>query len=444
MAFVLTDTGPCRKRADIQLNPDEVQKGFNAAYEEICDTIALPGFRKGRIPRNIVAKKFSKNIVQEVKEKLVRKSFFDMVEEQKLKLISQPKFDEQEREFSEGAEFSFSVSFEVQPALALPEYRKIPLVKRVKKVVEADLQQTQETLLKSRTTYAEVEAPIGEADDVAVLSLEALESGANVYHSHLFPCPISAEAGYLDIFPIENLKGLLGGLRKGHFKEIPFTVPAEFPVKAELAGKKLQLKITVDGVRRAQVPEFGPEFMQSLGFDKEEDYREALRRGVERELEKRAQAELKRQIYDYFDAQISTDLPEETVKRHRDYLVNLRLVSLMRAGMPNEQAEARRKEFEGEAFQEARREIKVGFALTRIAEEEKVFVTEREVNVRVVQLAQQRGMNPEKLREELEKNHELDALRGQIKEEKVLDLIIKKADIREEEFVRAEEAGVKA
>jgi trigger factor len=117
------------------------------------------------------------------------------------------------------------------------------------------------------------------------------------------------------------------------------------------------------------------------------------------------------------------------VKRHAEYLVQSKVMDLVRSGVPETEAEAKKEEFQAEAEAEARREIKVGFALGSISDKEKVFVTEREISQRVVQLAQQRRTSPEKLREELEENHEISALRSQIKEEKTIDLIIKKAEV---------------
>jgi trigger factor len=153
---------------------------------------------------------------------------------------------------------------------------------------------------------------------------------------------------------------------------------------------------------------------------------------LENEFERNSREGLKTQIYDFLNDKVETDLPEDTVKRHSEYLVNSRIMEMMRGGMPQKEAEAKKSEIEADAESEARREIKVGFALTKISDAEKVFVTEREISQRVVQLASQRGTSPEQLKEELEKNHELSALRGQIKEEKTIDLLIKKAKVTEE------------
>ncbi|MBF0199136.1 MAG: trigger factor, partial [Planctomycetes bacterium] len=417
MSFELQEIGPCKKRAEFELTSKEVNASFDEVYGEICETINFPGFRKGKVPKSLVAKKYGKDIVGEVKEKLISKTFYDMVEEKSLDIISQPSFDEKGKEFQEDEGFTYSVSFDVKPKIELPEYKGIKLKKELEEVTEEKIKETQENLLKSHASLEEVEEGEIQAGDYPTLHINVEdENGEVLHHNHSFICAV--EQNRLDLFSFENLAEDLGGLKKGDKKDLSYNVPEEFPAKEELAGKAVTLKVEVEEVKRLVEPEFNDEFLKKLGFDKEEDYLDTLSKMLEGEYTRKANENLKEQIYAYLDENVSTDLPEDTVKRHAEYLVNMKVYEAMRSGTPAEEAEAQREALADDAQKDAEREIKVGFTLGGIADKEKVFVTEREISQRVVQLAAQRQVAPEKLKEELEANHELSALRSQIKEEK--------------------------
>ena len=430
MSFEIKEIGPCKKRAEFELTSKDVQESFDTVYGEICETISFPGFRKGKVPKSLVAKKYAKDIVGEVKDKLINKTFYEMVESEELDIISQPAFDEKGTEFAEGEGFTYSVSFEVKPEFELPEYKGITLSKEVKEVGDEQILETQNNLLKSHAALEEVEDGALEANDYPTLHLDVSdEDGEVVHHNHSFVCAL--EQNRLDLFSVENLGEELKGLKKGESKELSCDVPEDFPSKEELAGKKVTLKVEVEEVKRLSQPEFNDEFIKKLGFETEEDYRKTLVQMLENEYERKSKDDLKKQIYEYLDEKVTIDYPEDTVKRHSDYLVNTKIYEMVRAGVPYDEAQAKKEELEGDASIEAKREIKVGFTLSKIADKEKVFVTEREISQRIVQIASQRQMAPEKMREELEKNHEITALRSQIKEEKTIDLMIKKATIEE-------------
>jgi len=429
MSFEITEIGPCKKRAEFELTNKDVQESFDEVYGEICETISFPGFRKGKVPRALVAKKYGKDIVGEVKEKLISRTFYEMIDEQKLEIISQPAFDEKGKALQEGQDFSFSVSFEVKPEFELPEYKGIELKKEVRTVEEKNIEETNKNLLRSHATLQEVESGI-EANDYPVLNLDVKdETGEVLHHNHGFVCAV--ETGRIDIFSVKDLSKKLKGKNKGESVDIKHEIADPFEAKEELAGKKVTLHIEVDTVKRLVEPEFNAEFIANLGFQSEEEYKDTLRKMLEKEFDRVSKEQLKVQIYDFLDKNVDTALPSDTVERHADYLVNTKLMEMIRQGVPYKEAKSKKDEFKSDAESEAKKDIKVGFALNKIADKEKVLVTEREISQRIVQLASQRGTAPETLREELEKNHEISALRNQIKEEKTIDLLIKKAKIEE-------------
>jgi len=262
MSFEITEIGPCKKRAEFELTNKDVQESFDEVYSEICETISFPGFRKGKVPRALVAKKYGKDIIGEVKEKLISRTFYEMVEDKELEIISQPAFDEKGKALEEGQDFSFSVSFEVKPEFELPEYKGIELQKEVKEVDDENIKQTQQNLLRSHASLQEVDEAL-EANDYPVLNLDVKdESGEVVHHNHGFVCAL--ETARIDIFSVEGLADALKGKKKGDSVDIDHDVADPFDAKEELAGKKVTLHVEIDTVKRLVEPEFNEEFLQNV------------------------------------------------------------------------------------------------------------------------------------------------------------------------------------
>ena len=185
------------------------------------------------------------------------------------------------------------------------------------------------------------------------------------------------------------------------------------------------------------------EFLDSLGFQNEEELRQALREQMEERIDFDVKAAMRRQVTEQLSAQINIDLPTKLSQRQTDRVVNRRAVDLMMRGMSQEQVSANIDRLRAGAAEEGARELKTFFILQKVAEQTGVDVSEAELNGRIAMIALQQGRRPEKLKQELGKDQNMLAnLYVQMREEKAIDKILEDAQIEEVEPTAEEQKSV--
>lgn len=138
MNVTIEEAGPCKKVLKFEIPKETVESEFEKKTVEVCDTVELPGFRKGRAPRKLVEKRFGPQIKDEVKQSVVSDCYQKTLEEHKLNPVGNPKFGEIELEM--GKPLTFDVTLEVWPSFEVTQYKGLQLKKKSAEVTEDDLQ----------------------------------------------------------------------------------------------------------------------------------------------------------------------------------------------------------------------------------------------------------------------------------------------------------------
>jgi trigger factor len=201
------------------------------------------------------------------------------------------------------------------------------------------------------------------------------------------------------------------------------------------------IDVTVKDIKRLELAEITPEFLADLGFDNEQQVRDALREQmVERITYDVAQAQ-REQVSKYLMENTTLELPTKLSAKQVDRVAQRRAMDLLMRGVPQDQVIAQIEVLRAGAAQEAGRELKLFFILQRIATEQDTDVDEAELNGRIAMLAAQKGERPEKVKSEMAKDGSLQNLYIQMREQKALDKILESAAIEEIELVPAAPAA---
>jgi trigger factor len=191
--------------------------------------------------------------------------------------------------------------------------------------------------------------------------------------------------------------------------------------------------VTIKDIKKLELVEITPEFLEDLGFDSEQELRDALREQmVERISFDIAQAQ-REQVSKYLMENTQFDLPAKLSAKQVDRVVQRKAIDLLMRGIPREQVDAQIEQLRAGAQAEAGRELKLFFILQKIATEQNTDVDEAELNGRIALLAAQRGERPEKLKQEMAKDGSLSNLYVQLREQKALDKILESAQVEEVE-----------
>jgi len=423
----LEHLAPCKKLLRVEVDKSEVDTAFEEMTREFVKRARLPGFRPGKAPVHLVIKAFAERIDDEVRRKLVSEHYRKALEEQGLEVVGQT--DLEVVHFARGEPFQFAVTMETAPDFELPEYNGLPVKREVRAVTEEDVERALGLLKDQRATYVDVERPV-QSGDFVVVDYQGTCEGKPI--TELAPAArgLTEKQGFwLQIEPEAFIPGFadqLLGAPAGEQRTVQVTFPADF-VTPELAGKAGQFEVKINQVKEKVSPELDDAFAQALGA---EDMA-ALRQGVRGDLENELQYSLKRstreQIVRELLRRVQCDLPESVVAKETKTVVYDIVRENTERGITREAIDRQKDQIFSYASSSARDRVKTAFILERIATKEGIKAEPAEVGNRIMILAQQNDIKPEKLVKQLKERGGIDEIREQVISQKVLEFLEEKA-----------------
>ena len=458
----IEELGGCRRRMKALVPVAKVREELDRNYRDLAQTVQIPGFRKGRVPRRLLESRYGDDIKSEVKESIVATSFSEVVEERELQVFSSPKFDNVT--FENDADLTYEAEFEVRPEFELTSYKAIEVTRDSVEFDEADIDAE---LQKIRKQLGELE-PAGSgdvgADGYVNASYTLLVDGNEV--KRVDKATFQPGSNVLDQFYIEDLADKLAA--GDMTSETPFSfdvkIPAHYPDEV-LRGKEAKLELAVKEALRLKLPDLDDEFARAAQYESLDELKaeivKTLKQRKEREVERRMEESILETLVAATEIEVPETLVETQLRRNRMDKEQV----LLEQGYTREQVEeffakeaaadqadgagedGKTEETGGDengdnSTAEIRQHAKKFFILEAVAEKEKIFATEQNVEDRSAQMAHHYGMSPEKFRVELERGERLNELRQSLKHEKVREFLRKAAKITNLETTSESEADV--
>ena len=419
----VADEGPCRKRMSITIAPETVTAELETQFKQLKSNVMLPGFRKGKAPLKMIKAKFGKDIEQDVREDLINRSVSEQMENADYTPIGFPEFEN--IEFSTENPFTFEAVFDVQPTFDLPEYKGVEVDSQLKTVEDSDVDAEIERISEQASTLEPLEVGSQAEGDFVVVDLDLTADGESIFSRDEVMMKIGDD--FIDSMEIPGLGKDLAGAAADAVIEKSATVPDDFP-QEEHHGKTADVKLTIKDAKKLVAPEMNEEFFGRLGVESEEDLRNKVREGMEGRYEAEENTRQEDLLAEKVADSVEMELPESMLERRKESLVRNKVMELMREGTSEEDATAEVEKDE-ELANQARLELVRIFVLDRIAEEEKVFVTEDEVVQRLQAIAATYQQPLEAVMEQYRNNGMIPELRNGMKREKVKQLLRKKAKV---------------
>ena len=373
-------------------------------------SVRLPGFRPGKAPPAMVRKRFKDAIRQQVLETLVQEAFKEVMEREKLDVAAQPHVHDVK--FDEGQPLTFELHLEVRPKLELTRTEGFRIARTEPAVADDAVAQQIETLRDQKATWAPVEEKPREGDMVKVLLATPETAGGEMPEGS--PYNIVLGGGQA----IPGVEELIMELAPGETKERVVKWPDDFPDEAQ-KGQTKNVRVTLQEVKRKTSPALDDAFAREVGdFDSIDALTAAVRTDLEEHARRDADAQVRQQIIDEITQANPFDVPPSWVNRM--------LGAYMEAyKIPEEQRQAFGNEFAAVAERQVRRDM----IIDAIAEQQQLAATEKDVDDRVAQVAEQRGSDPGQIYTSLQKAGRLPEIERSITEEKVFDWLISRNEI---------------
>jgi trigger factor len=422
---------PCKKLMRVELEAQKVDEAFDTVTREFQREASLPGFRPGKAPKEMVLRKYGKDIEDEVKRKLISDSYRKAVDENKLDVLGYP--DIEEIQFSRGQPLQFAATMETAPEFELPEYKGMPIKREARSVTEEDVTRALDALRQQQVTFTTVQRPIqtgdfavvnytGTSDGKPIIELAPAAQGLNERKNFWVEVPSTA---FIPGFA-EQLMGASAGEKR--------TITVDFPenfVTPQLAGKKAVYEVEVVEVKEKVLPPLDETFAKGYGAENVAKLTEGVRRDLENELKFSQNKAIRNQLISSLLERVNFELPDTSVDRETRNVVYDIVQENAKRGVSRETIEQQKEQIYSAAKHGAKERLKVAFLLQKIAEKEDIKVSQEEIAQRIQTLAAMYQIPAEKFAKDLQKRNGLIEIYDQIMNERVLDLLQQNARIED-------------
>ena len=417
-----------RQKLAVEVPADHVGKAYSAAIENIRKEAKVSGFRKGKVPAQIIEKRFGDEISDEAAKIVVKETFALAVKETEAKPLSEPEFASAKR-LENNAPYSYDAYFDVYPEFKATGYEGLKLEREK---VEVDDKEVDAELNRLQHQMTQLEpSPEGELGPgmVAFIDFKGTADGKTFQGSEAENYVVDYGTGAL----LEEFEIRIKGMKGGEQRDISFKYP-DSHFKKEIAGKEGKFSVKVKEVRRKIVPNLDDEFAKELGgnFSTLNDVRKDIKEKIAEYKELLMKNKLRDQaihtlIEKHKDLEAPTVLIEAELSNMLQQLDN----QLKARGKTLADAKIDSKEFVKTNLEDATNRAKGYLIVSAITQQEKIDITEAETNTKLDEIAKQNRQPVAKIKEHFEKNKLMGQLNSQLLFEKTLDFVLNKAKIVE-------------
>lgn len=434
MQITQTKNEALTREYTVKMTAAEIDTKITEKLAELGKTVKLPGFRPGKVPMTLLKSKYGKAVMGEVLEAAVNESTLKAINENNLRPAMRPKIEV--KTFDEATGLEYNMAIEVLPEIKVMDVSTIKLEKLTAKPAPEALKEALARIAASSKTHEKVEEKrAAKTGDVLVIDFDGTVDGKP------FPgmkgADFALELGSKSF--VDTFEEQLVGAKVGDHKTVTVTFPKDY-AHDKLRGVEAVFKVDVKELKKSVVPPVDEEFAKKAGFESLAKLEEAVEKQIQGEYDQVARMNVKRALLDILDEQHDFELPAGMVEAEFQGIWS-QVKGGHDHGDPNHvhgpdcNHEAEGTPEEREEFHEiAERRVKLGLLLAEIGKQNKIEVTNPEIQQAVIAEARRYPGQEREVFEYYQKNPQaLESLKAPVYEEKVVDFILgkSKVDVKE-------------
>lgn len=411
----------------ITLPAEEVNKGFKKAIAKIAGQVNIPGFRKGKAPRNIIEMHYGKEAVkQEAFELVANQCYTEALEQEKLIPVSDPKVEDSV--FEENKDMELTIKVTLKPEVKLGDYKELHVEKEAVEVTDEAVEEQVQGLRSRHAKMVEAEeGAVIEKGDFAIIDFAGTVDGEPFSGGEGKGYPL--EIGSNSFIP--GFEDQLVGLKKGDSTDVDVTFPEEYFVK-ELAGKQAIFKVNVQDVKRKELPELTDEYVAANSDCKTvEELRASYKERMQKAAENNAQIAYEKALIDLAVANSEFEVPEIMIEDRVTQMIDEMRMSLEARKLTLEQymqySGIDMKQLRERQHDAAVENVKTDLVLDAIAKAENIQVSMEDVDSELSAIASQHGATLEDVKKIIKSNGTMGLLLANILRRKAAHVIIDSA-----------------
>lgn len=409
---------------EFKIAKEEFNKALDEAFVKNAKSFKLPGFRNGKVPRNVIEKTYGEGVLYDEAFSIVaEKEYEEAVKANDLFVVSRPEVDI--KEIGKDRDLEYTITVYVKPEVEITDYKGLEIEKVSEKVTADDVKKELENIQDKNARILTVEDGAVENKDIAVIDFEGFLDGKAFDGGKAEKYELEIGSGSF----IPGFEDQIVGMKIGEEKDINVTFPEEYHSE-ELAGKAVIFKIKLHEIKRKELPKLDDEFAKDISeFDTFEEYKKSVKARLEESKKNAAKAERENKVIEKLGEKVTVEIPESMVDMEIDTMVENFKGNLAYQGISLEQylqilntdMNGLRAQFRDNAL----KEIKIKLAMESVAKQEKVEATDEEIDKKIDELEAQYGEGSgESLKANENARH---YMAERIKEEKLLEVLVKNA-----------------
>jgi trigger factor len=416
----LQDVGPCRKQIKVEVPAPAVEAETQRVLREYGQKVHIPGFRKGKVPAELIRRRFAQDIEQEVKERLLPRYWRQAQAESSIEPLLPPEVDEV-ADLQPGEPLTFVATVETRPEIALGNIQDFDLPDPEVEPGTLDVDETLDNIRKQMSKWVPVERAASRGDLVA-LEVVTLPSED---HPEERTDKVQVEVGDPQVW--EELTMAVQGLSAG--QEATFERRHEHP-PAEEGGQphvhEQKYRVRVEAVQERELPELDDAFAAQVNaeFKTADDLREAVVKRLRSNKEEQRRDARQKALLDQLRDRHPIDLPQGVVRREVEQMVQDYAENLARRGVDVENAGIDWNRVADDMAPMAEKRVHSRLLLDAIADDRQIVVSEEEFERTLAMLARAQGVSTPVLRRKLDEDGRLTNLRGQLRREKTIRTLL--------------------
>lgn len=438
----IADVGPCKKHIKVTVDRANIDKLLADKYKQLVGESWVPGFRPGKAPRQIVVRRYQKEVHDQLKGELLLASLEQLADEHDVAPLAPPNLNPNKLSIPEQGPFVYEFEVEVRPEFDLPSYKNLNLKRPIKQFNDADVTAEEQRLLARYGQLVPKDGP-AEKGDYLIADMTSTVEGQTIGTAQEVTLRIDDTLTFKDAVAAHFAERTVGA-KAGDSRTVELTM-TDAAAQEAVRGKTAQAVLDIKDVKKLRLPDLDEEFLSQFGVKTVEQFREQIRLALERRLEYTQRQSAREQVLELIAAAANWQLPQDLLQRQARKTLARRVLEMRESGMAEDEIQARQRLLQRDVLATTEKALKEHFVLQKIAEAEKIEVDDDEINGEIDRIADQYGESPRRVRAQMEKEDLLDTLAAQLIERKALNLILESATyedvaLEKEQSVSASEA----
>ncbi|CUH93957.1 Trigger factor [Propionispora sp. 2/2-37] len=411
---------------EMEVPQPEVSKALDKAYHKIANQVNIPGFRKGKIPRAMLEKRIGKQaLLDEAFEILAPQYYLKALDEQKIEPVSRPKIDVVT--LQEDQPLVFKATVTKKPEILLGEYKNLSIEQPAVEVTDEQVNNQLEALRSRHAKMVVVEDAEIANGDFAIIDFEGFIDDVPFKGGSGKAYPLEIGSGSF----IPGFEEQLLGAKAGETRDVNVSFPEDYHV-SDLAGKPAVFKVTIQDVKRKELPELDDEFAKDVSeFENLEELKTDIQNKLEKAAREKAENDFKNAAVKAAVDNASAEVPEVMIEDRIDNMVGELDINLQNRGMQLDKYLEYVK-MDMDTLRQNYREsaavnVKTDLLLEAVAKAEGLSVTKEEIDGEIAAMAQAYQATPKEVAKIIREQGRLDALAGSILRKKAANIIIDSA-----------------